>query len=626
MSDSDSGETHSKVTEHLQINGISNGSNDATEITSRGSSSSKDAVASDSSQATNIEGWGKISFSDVSNFFKTSEEDTKESLPGFHEVHIHTNETSETLDSSYSSNNNSSGSDQPSSSSYSQPSTSFNLGGSIESLCNARIDELNAGKEQNSSQSYHKMWYRKCRILRKWQLSKLFGLAVIFAGITTAVLAATIAAALHERHSMHNRAKNSPFGKVYRKQLTIRTEMIDFDTPSKFKSWNSSLDEKWDLVFSDEFNCEGRTFYPGDDQFWEAVDIHYAATDNMEWLDPAHVTTKEGALRITMSNEPSHNLNYTSGMLQSWNKLCFTQGYVETSIRMPGTKNTTGLWPAFWSLGNLARAGYMASTEGTWPYSYDACDIGVTANQSSNDGLSHLPGQKLNSCICPGEDHPNPGTARAAPEIDILEGLNGDYAQTFNVAPFDIWRYPDYDHLAIENNSISAMNSFMGTQYQEAVSAVTKSNPMWYDDGNFVKFGMEYRNDMENRMDNFINFYVNDVLTFRVTEGAFHPDGNINWRLIPREPMSLILNLGISNAWSEVNLDSIQFPVFMDVDYVRIYQPKDKIKLSCDPYDYPTTDYISRHINAYTNANLTTWEMAGYEFPKYSLDQQCAVP
>lgn len=90
--------------------------------------------------------------------------------------------------------------------------------------------------------------------------------------------------------------------------------------------------------------------------------------------------------------------------------------------------------------------------------------------------------------------------------------------------------------------------------------------------------------------------------------------------------MSLILNLGISNAWSEVNLDSIQFPVFMDVDYVRIYQPKDKIKLSCDPHDYPTTDYINRHINAYTNANLTTWEMAGYEFPKYSLDQQCAVP
>ena len=29
------------------------------------------------------------------------------------------------------------------------------------------------------------------------------------------------------------------------------------------------------LVFSDEFNRDGRTFYPGDDPYWEAVDLHY---------------------------------------------------------------------------------------------------------------------------------------------------------------------------------------------------------------------------------------------------------------------------------------------------------------------------------------------------------------
>lgn len=29
------------------------------------------------------------------------------------------------------------------------------------------------------------------------------------------------------------------------------------------------------LVFSDEFNVDGRTFYPGDDPYWEAVDLHY---------------------------------------------------------------------------------------------------------------------------------------------------------------------------------------------------------------------------------------------------------------------------------------------------------------------------------------------------------------
>lgn len=32
------------------------------------------------------------------------------------------------------------------------------------------------------------------------------------------------------------------------------------------------------LVFSDEFNQDGRTFYPGDDPYWEAVDLHYWGT------------------------------------------------------------------------------------------------------------------------------------------------------------------------------------------------------------------------------------------------------------------------------------------------------------------------------------------------------------
>lgn len=39
----------------------------------------------------------------------------------------------------------------------------------------------------------------------------------------------------------------------------------------------------WDLVFSDEFNTEGRTFYDGDDPYWMAEDLHYWQTNNLEW-------------------------------------------------------------------------------------------------------------------------------------------------------------------------------------------------------------------------------------------------------------------------------------------------------------------------------------------------------
>ena len=55
-------------------------------------------------------------------------------------------------------------------------------------------------------------------------------------------------------------------------------QLIDSDTPDDVKTRTGFDGEQWDLVFSDEFNVEGRTFYPGDDPFWTAVDIHYWPT------------------------------------------------------------------------------------------------------------------------------------------------------------------------------------------------------------------------------------------------------------------------------------------------------------------------------------------------------------
>lgn len=41
------------------------------------------------------------------------------------------------------------------------------------------------------------------------------------------------------------------------------------------------------------------------------------------------ITTEGGNLVITLSETPIHNLNFKSGMLQTWNKFCFTTGYIE---------------------------------------------------------------------------------------------------------------------------------------------------------------------------------------------------------------------------------------------------------------------------------------------------------
>jgi len=47
------------------------------------------------------------------------------------------------------------------------------------------------------------------------------------------------------------------------------------------------------------------------------------------------------------------------------NKFCFTGGLIEASVQLPGTHNVVGMWPAIWTMGNLGRAGYGASLEGT---------------------------------------------------------------------------------------------------------------------------------------------------------------------------------------------------------------------------------------------------------------------
>jgi hypothetical protein len=55
--------------------------------------------------------------------------------------------------------------------------------------------------------------------------------------------------------------------------------LVDKDTPQDAFTIKSYMDDsELVLVFSDEFNRDDRSFYPGDDPFWEAVDMHYWGT------------------------------------------------------------------------------------------------------------------------------------------------------------------------------------------------------------------------------------------------------------------------------------------------------------------------------------------------------------
>lgn len=62
----------------------------------------------------------------------------------------------------------------------------------------------------------------------------------------------------------------------------IRKGLIDPDTPKSAMTRKGANGKTQNLVFSDEFNVAGRTFYDGDDPFFQAVDIWYGATQDLE--------------------------------------------------------------------------------------------------------------------------------------------------------------------------------------------------------------------------------------------------------------------------------------------------------------------------------------------------------
>ncbi|KRZ98301.1 uncharacterized protein AC631_05938, partial [Debaryomyces fabryi] len=88
----------------------------------------------------------------------------------------------------------------------------------------------------------------------------------------------------------------------------IRTDLVDPDTPAEVLTKKTSKGETWKLVFSDEFNAEGRTFYDGDDQFFQAADLWYGGTQDLEYYDPDAVTTANGTLDLRMDAYKNHDV------------------------------------------------------------------------------------------------------------------------------------------------------------------------------------------------------------------------------------------------------------------------------------------------------------------------------
>lgn len=215
-------------------------------------------------------------------------------------------------------------------------------------------------------------------------------------------------------------------------------------------------------------------------------------------------------------------------------------------------------------MGNLGRAGYGATTEGTWPYSYDTCeegDVGTFPNQTdgslpqdvlTKDGaqLSSLPGQKLSACTCPGSDHPGPrhNVGRAAPEVDIIEaevlhqrraGRVGAVSQSAQIAPFDFEQEVNEGGIMVYDQTLSERNGYTGGPYQQAVSTVTQVPTDIYEGEKYATFGYELWSDPNKREDGHITWFSDGEPTWTLRPDAIGPNSitRVGQRLISEEPM-----------------------------------------------------------------------------------------
>lgn len=179
-----------------------------------------------------------------------------------------------------------------------------------------------------------------------------------------------------------------------------------------------------------------------------------------------------------------------------------------------------------------------------------------------------MPGQRLSRCTCHNsKDHPGPRhpdgsfVGRSAPEIDIFEaqasnkkGDNGHVSMSLQLAPYDSGynltktpgSYEFYDP------AIASLNNYTGAVYQQAASGLVQTSRKVYEDNGaeFDTWGFEYKPGGE--ADSYVTWLSGGKPVWKLNPPAMGPNAatEIGQRLIPGEPMYILLNLGISSSFT----------------------------------------------------------------------------
>mmetsp|Transcript_9159 Transcript_9159/g.25334 ORF Transcript_9159/g.25334 Transcript_9159/m.25334 type:complete len:535 (+) Transcript_9159:86-1690(+) len=439
-------------------------------------------------------------------------------------------------------------------------------------------------------------------------------------------------------------------------------DWVDKDTPENEKTTTpltESDTREYRLIFSDEFEVPGRTFHDGFDPRWTAINkndytnaaLHYYSHDNAETADGMLKILTERKINLYRAFDEDKKKFYAdkkyvqSAMLQGWNKFCFVGGIVEFSAKLPGEPEVGGLWPALWMLGNLARATYVGSSDYMWPFSYNKCD--------DDRRLS----QEINACSKVNHYGLSPYQGRGAPEIDLIESMQGDsqklpsthvrrpyQSASFQVAPGFDYNRPElgsrpqkghwYELLEYGNETDADLNPFFYgvtlvhepkdyTYQADALSANMQLNDTHYEEQH--RYRVEWEPPSDDGTGGYIRWYTDEKLVFGVVGESL----SVMNTEIPSEPMYLLMNTAVSSHWgfpapcpsgcackcfecgrrececgmSEGYCDN--FPVTFDIDYVRVYQAANdpKHSVGCSTKDRPSDLFIQGHAKRYMEGN-----------------------
>ena len=137
------------------------------------------------------------------------------------------------------------------------------------------LDDPNPGRDRTTDNSFTLF------SLRGWL--NMSTVVIVFAGVLTLFVGYPIIAHLgHQGQNVPGFGFGGINGSGQIPDMPNMPRMVDVDTPQSARTRTGTDGHTYNLVFSDEFEKPGRTFWAGDDPFWEAVDLYYWPTVDIE--------------------------------------------------------------------------------------------------------------------------------------------------------------------------------------------------------------------------------------------------------------------------------------------------------------------------------------------------------